>query len=300
MPDTRNSSPSTPTGPDSRTSTLRAFLPSLIVLIGVLGVGYLILDRMSGLEQRIEEFDRQVDVVVDQAEDAISVAAAAQSTADSALDRALGAEESAAIAAVSREVAQSARQRAEVATAQAEVARAEAESVAFLATEDADRARADLERVEQERQEELDRLQAALGAIVDTRRTALGLVMSLDSSAIEFGFDRADLAAGDRELLSRIAGILLTSAGFSVAVYGHTDDVGTRAYNQELSERRARSVRDYLVEAGVNSDILSTLGYGQSSPRVQGTTAEARAKNRRVEIAIIDVTLGPAREIEIR
>ncbi len=67
-----------------------------------------------------------------------------------------------------------------------------------------------------------------------------------------------ELERPDRKLLSRIAGILLTSGNFSVAVYGHTDDVGDDAYHQRLSERRAGAVPDYLVEAGVNSAIIST------------------------------------------
>ena len=74
-------------------------------------------------------------------------------------------------------------------------------------------------------------------------------------------------------------------------VYGHTDDVGSEAYNQTLSEQRANSVRDYLAEAGIDPAIISTEGYGKSSPRVAGTSAEARAKNRRVEIGIVDVTI---------
>ena len=279
---------------DSRWHTL---LPSLIMLIAVIAIGYLILERMSTLTVRIEEINQQVEEVGLQADLAATVAIGAQDAANTALDRAVGAEENAAEAARGRDAAAVARRRAEEATAEAESVAAEAETAAALATAEAGRVRADLERVERERQEELDRLQDALGAIVETRRTALGLVMSLGSDAIEFAFDRADLAADDRELLSRITGVLMTSTGFSVAVYGHTDDVGSAKYNQELSERRARAVRDYLVEAGVNSEIVSTLGYGQSSPRVEGTTNEARARNRRVEIAIIDVNLGSAREV---
>ena len=280
-----------------RSSLWRSVGPSLIVLIVVLVIGYLMLERMSTLTARIEDFNQRIEQVAIQADNAATEAAAAQGAADTALDRAVGAEENAAEAARVRDAAAQARRRAEQATAEAEAVAAEAEVVAALAVEEAGRARAELERVEGERQEEMDRLQDALGAIVETRRTAIGLVMSLGNDAIEFAFDRAELGPEDRELLSRITGVLLTSSGFSVAVYGHTDDVGSAEYNQVLSERRARAVRDYLVESGVNSEIISTLGYGQSSPRANGTTTEARARNRRVEIAIIDVNLGPAREV---
>ncbi len=82
----------------------------------------------------------------------------------------------------------------------------------------------------------------------------------------------------------------------SIYVYGHTDDIGSDEYNLDLSQRRARTVRDYLVEAGLDSSIITTRGYGKSSPRVPATTQEARAKNRRVEIGIVDVSLDFGRE----
>jgi outer membrane protein OmpA-like peptidoglycan-associated protein len=175
---------------------------------------------------------------------------------------------------------------------QAEQARADAERLTA-------EARSEAETIRQERQQDIERLQQALGAIVETRRTALGLVMNLGSDAIQFDFDKATLGPENRELLSRIAGILLTAKGYSIYVYGHTDDVGTTEYNRDLSDQRARTVRNYLVDAGVDPAIISTRGYGKSSPRLAGTTAEARAANRRVEIGIVDVSLdvsGASRE----
>jgi outer membrane protein OmpA-like peptidoglycan-associated protein len=172
----------------------------------------------------------------------------------------------------------------------AELESADARAQARLSAEQAREALAEAERVRQEREQDLNRLQEALGALVETRRTALGLIMSLGDDAIQFDFDQAALRPEDRELLSRIAGILLTARGYSIYVYGHTDDVGTDDYNRSLSERRARAVRDYLVEAGVDPGIITTRGYGKSSPRVQGTSADDRARNRRVEIGIVDVS----------
>ncbi|HUV12311.1 MAG TPA: OmpA family protein, partial [Acidobacteriota bacterium] len=66
------------------------------------------------------------------------------------------------------------------------------------------------------------------------------------------------------------------------------DDIGTAEYNQELSERRAATVREYLVQAGIDTEIIATKGYGKSSPLVAGNSNEARSMNRRVEIGIID------------
>ncbi|MCG6921791.1 MAG: OmpA family protein, partial [Acidobacteria bacterium] len=96
--------------------------------------------------------------------------------------------------------------------------------------------------------------------------------------------------------LSRIAGILLTSSDYTVSVNGHTDDVGTVEYNQKLSERRAEAVRDYLVEAGVPEGILSVTGHGKSRPLVPGTSEEARARNRRVELGIVNTRVLYGRE----
>jgi outer membrane protein OmpA-like peptidoglycan-associated protein len=101
----------------------------------------------------------------------------------------------------------------------------------------------------------------------------------------------------DKELLSRIAGILLTSKDYTLAVHGHTDDVGTQEYNQKLSERRARAVRDYLVEAGLPPEILSVEGHGKTLPLVQGTSEEARAKNRRVELGVVNTRIRYGRSI---
>lgn len=117
--------------------------------------------------------------------------------------------------------------------------------------------------------------------------------MNLGSDRIEFEFDRTELRPEERELLARIAGVLLATAdqGYAIQVFGHTDDVGTEEYNRDLSERRAGAVRNYLVEAGVNPDIVTMQGMGKSMPLVAEATGDARARNRRVEIAVIDTTI---------
>jgi outer membrane protein OmpA-like peptidoglycan-associated protein len=211
--------------------------------------------------------------------------------AESARSQAIAAEQSARQSAAAREVAEHAKEEAEAEAKQAQEQAEEARGRAEAAQKEREQARAEAERAKQEREEELTRLQEALGKIAETRRTAMGLVMNLDSNAIQFEFDRDTLLPQNRELLSRIAGILLTSKGYQITVYGHTDDVGSEAYNQELSARRAQTVRNYLVEAGVSPDIIATKGYGKNRPLVEGKTAEARAKNRRVEIAIVDTIL---------
>jgi outer membrane protein OmpA-like peptidoglycan-associated protein len=115
--------------------------------------------------------------------------------------------------------------------------------------------------------------------------------MTLGSDYLKFEFDRAELRPEDRELLSRVAGVLMTSKDYTVSVNGHTDDVGSEEYNQKLSERRAEAVRDYLVKAGLPPEILSVAGHGKIRPLVRGTSAEARAKNRRVELGIVNTRI---------
>ena len=140
----------------------------------------------------------------------------------------------------------------------------------------------------------------ALNKIVETRRTALGMVMTLGSDRIEFDFDRAALRPKARELLSRIVGVLLTSDGYAVQVFGHTDYIGTGEYNQLLSEQRAQAVSDYLVEAGIDPAIVTAKGFGETSPLVDGTDDASRGRNRRVEIGIIDTSLEYTRTTQSR
>ena len=238
---------------------------------------------------RVESQERQTASLRDQLERMTNRIDLLTEVVEEASARAVRAEENAKRAADARDKALAEREEAEK---KSDEARAEAQTSA----EQARSALEEAEKIRQQRQQDLDRLQKALGALVETRRTALGLVMNLGENAIQFDFDRATLRAENRELLSRIAGVLLTAKGYSIYVYGHSDDIGSDAYNLDLSQRRARTVRDYLVEAGLDSSIITTRGYGKSSPRVPGATQEARAKNRRVEIGIVDVSLEFSRE----
>jgi outer membrane protein OmpA-like peptidoglycan-associated protein len=141
-----------------------------------------------------------------------------------------------------------------------------------------------------QREAELQRLEQSLGQIAETRRTAHGLVMTLGEKSIRFDADKSDIAPQYRGILKRIASVLMPLKGYSIYVYGYTDDSGTKDYNLKLSVRRARSVRDSLVQAGIGSSLISSKGFGKSDPRVRGNTSKARAANRRVEIGIVDST----------
>ena len=236
---------------------------------------------------QIRRLEKQLAELAGRVEENLPRVTAAAAAAAEAARQASSAEENARLAALSRQTAET----------EAAWARTEADQ----ALSDATQARTELEEVRRDAEMELNRLQEALGQVVDTRRTALGLVMNLDSTALEFDFNKASLRPENRELLSRIAGILLTSRDYAIYVYGHTDDVGSHSYNLELSQRRAQSVRDYIVEVGVDPGLIETKGFGKTKPLVAGTSPAARARNRRVEIGIVNTrvsftkTVGDAR-----
>ena len=175
--------------------------------------------------------------------------------------------------------------------AQAQAAKTLAEQQAQGAQQQAQNAREELDQIRKAREEELSLMQEALSKVAATRRTPDGLVIDLGNDSFKFDFDKATLRPENRELLSRLAGILLVSHGYRLHVYGYTDDIGTDEYNQGLSERRAQAVRDYFAKSGIPREIMTIKGFGKSSPRLKGRSPEAREKNRRVEIGIVDTVI---------
>ncbi len=112
-----------------------------------------------------------------------------------------------------------------------------------------------------------------------------GAVIKL--TGVEFEFDSATLRPESRTRLDSDAETLLGSPGVRVEIAGHTDSVGSDAYNQTLSQKRAESVREYLLSQGVSSSQLTARGYGESNPAASNDTDEGRAENRRVEMSVL-------------
>ncbi len=96
-----------------------------------------------------------------------------------------------------------------------------------------------------------------------------------------FDFDRNDLRPEARATVEALAVWMNSYPATTIAVEGHADERGTREYNLALGERRANSVRDYLVALGIGSNRLSTISYGKERPAVLGSNEEAWAQNRR-------------------
>ena len=103
---------------------------------------------------------------------------------------------------------------------------------------------------------------------------------------VNFDFDKSNIRPDAAVILDEAVRLLGTGGGSAVAIEGHTDWIGTDAYNQGLSERRANAVMDYLVDHGVDASRLSTTGYGESRPIASNQTREGRALNRRVELLV--------------
>jgi len=100
-------------------------------------------------------------------------------------------------------------------------------------------------------------------------------------NTVYFGFDKYDLSSDAQAVLRRQAQWLSTYGNVTVTVEGHCDERGTREYNLALGERRATSVKNYLVALGVSASRIQTISYGKERPAVLGSNEEAWAKNRR-------------------
>jgi len=218
--------------------------------------------------------------------------------------------------------AERARDRAEADTAKAEAAKAQAEVDAARAQADAAKAQSDSDRArsdmannqaasatalsaaqadpEQSRlavqQADADkvamrtRLSEQLNKILQTRDSARGLIVSM--SDVLFDTGKYSLKPGAREKLAKVAGILVSYPGLNIEVGGYTDNVGGDAMNQTLSENRASTVRDYLVNQGVATNSVSAKGFGNTLPVATNDNSSGRQQNRRVELLVSGEAIG--------
>jgi outer membrane protein OmpA-like peptidoglycan-associated protein len=105
---------------------------------------------------------------------------------------------------------------------------------------------------------------------------------------VNFAFNSAKLTPQSQAFLDEHVGVLKKERNITVQIGGHTDDTGPEDYNKGLSERRAKSVMEYLISRGIPSENLRTVGYGESNPIASNITREGRAANRRVEFRIFE------------
>ncbi|MCK8457516.1 OmpA family protein [Sphingomonas faeni] len=127
------------------------------------------------------------------------------------------------------------------------------------------------------------------GTDVQVIRQGDDLVLNIPSG-ITFAYDSATVQPQFQRTLDQVADTLSQYNQTYIDVYGHTDSTGSDAYNQTLSERRARSVADYLAGHGVQTARIGTRGYGETQPIASNDTDAGRAANRRVEVKIVPIT----------
>src|SRR5437879_2298051 len=207
-----------------------------------------------------------------------------------------------------RKDAELARQQAEAAKAEAMRMQQEAQQAAAAAAAARDRAAAQAQQRAAEAETEKARQAAAqaeaekaqlraqllnqLNSILQTRDSARGLIVNM--SDVLFDTGSYTLKPGAREKLAKISGIVLAHPGLSLQIEGHTDSVGGDEFNQQLSERRADSVRDFLAEQGVAPSTITAHGFGKTQPVATNETAEGRQRNRRVELVVNGDAIGNA------
>ncbi len=103
---------------------------------------------------------------------------------------------------------------------------------------------------------------------------------------IKFENDSSNVASESDEIMQKYANFLIEHTNYSAKIVGHTDSRGSAAYNQKLSEKRAKSVEDMLIEKGAPASSLSSVGEGEANPMADNSTKEGRAHNRRIEAEI--------------
>jgi outer membrane protein OmpA-like peptidoglycan-associated protein len=141
-----------------------------------------------------------------------------------------------------------------------------------------------------DREELRAKLLQQFNVIFATRDTARGLIVSL--SDVLFDSGKSTLRPIAREKLAKISGIVLAYPDLRLAIEGNTDSVGSDSMNQQLSEQRAGSVRDYLAKENIPSSSMTSKGFGKTQPVASNDTAEGRQQNRRVELVVSGEVIG--------
>lgn len=257
-------------------------------------------DEVRLANERQDSADAQAQSQA-QADDAIrqerqAQAATAQAQADAATDQAAAAQAESDAAGARTDAADA---QAATAKAQSDMADNQAASATALSAAQADaeqsrlaaqQAQANAQQADTDKAAMRAKLSEQLNSILQTRDSARGLIVSM--SDVLFDTGKFSLKPGAREKLAKVAGILLAYPGLNIEVGGYTDNVGGDAMNQTLSENRADSVRDYLVQEGVAANSVSAKGFGNTLPVASNDNSAGRQQNRRVELLVSGDAIG--------
>lgn len=122
----------------------------------------------------------------------------------------------------------------------------------------------------------------------DVERVGEGISVTFDeNSGVYFATDKYNINSQSQESLDKLVKIFKNYPNTNILLEGHTDSTGPSDYNMKLSEKRAKSVRDYLENKGVSNGRFTTKWYGEEQPKYDNDTKQGRSKNRRVEVAIM-------------
>ncbi len=260
--------------------------------------------RMMAVKQKAEE-EAQAAAAAREAKARADADAEAQRRADAEAARAQAeaaraqAEKAMAEAEHMKQEAEAEAREAASQRAEAEKAKAEAVAQQQVLAAEANKARQAAaqsdslrQQAETEKQELRARLLQQLNTILATRDSARGLVANM--SDVLFRSGSFELLPGARERLAKVSGIVLAYPSLRLQVEGHTDSIGSEDYNQQLSEHRAQSVRDYLIQQGISQQAIEAHGFGKTAPIAANDTAEGRQQNRRVELVLSGDAIGTA------
>lgn len=234
-------------------------------------------------EEAREKAQAEADAAQKQAQDA-------QARADEDARRRAEAEKAKADADLQRSQALLAQQQAMAQAQAAQQAAEDAERQKQEAQTQAQEADREKQEAIQQKEELRARLLAQLNQVLQTRDSARGLIVSMPD--VLFAFNKYNLKPEARERLAKVSGILLAYPDLKLGVEGHTDSIGSDEYNQQLSEKRADSVRGYLVSEGVKPDTVTATGLGKADPVADNSTAAGRQLNRRVDIIVSGDVIG--------
>src|SRR5271165_4086117 len=239
-------------------------------------------DAQARSQARADDATRQKDRA--EFDTAKAQAAKAQAESDTANAQAANAQAQSDAAQARNNAADA---QAATAQAQSDMAASQASSATALS---APQAQLNVQQAETDKAAMRAKLSEQLNSILQTRDSARGLIVSM--SDVLFDTGRYSLKPGAREKLAKVAGILLAYPGLNIEVGGYTDNVGGDAMNQTLSENRAASVRDYLVQEGVSLNSVSAKGFGNTLPVASNDNSAGRQQNRRVELLVSGDAIG--------
>jgi outer membrane protein OmpA-like peptidoglycan-associated protein len=167
--------------------------------------------------------------------------------------------------------------------AEAEAKQAAEKAKTEAAKEEAERARAATAALRAQ-------LLQQLNSVLQTTDSPRGLVVNM--ADVLFDFAKYDLKTDAKIKLAKLGGIIQAHPGLHLAIEGHTDNIGSDEANMKLSQQRADTVRDFLLEQGLTADTVTAVGLGKAEPVADNSTNDGRQKNRRVEIIVSGEAIG--------